>query len=498
MTDIFLSYASADRERIRPLVSVLEQQGWSVWWDRKIPPGKTYDQVIEQALEGARCIVVVWSQTSVQSEWVKVEADEGMNRNALVPVLIEEAKIPLAFRRIQAARLIDWKVDSSHPELTMLFESIKAITGEAEPKEESIREEGRVQSAISEAPFQRSPDQYPPQPAINELQIPAFLRLPPPVGWLKHKGPKRNLKPWLAIGGAVTLFGLAIAAIWAAGIGKSNFEFDVVTMDEGGKVAKREKKSATHFTEEINGVRLEMVEIPGGKFIMGSPEEVGVLGYESPQHEVTIRTFLMSKYEITQEQWRAVSLMQKEGDTDLIPIPSEFKGDDLPVEKVSWPEAQEFCRRLSAATKRVYRLPSEAEWEYAARAGSSAPFSFGPTITPDIVNYDGDYPYGSAPKGERRGKTTKVGSLGVANAFGLFDMHGNVEEWCEDHFSDNYIPTPVDGTAWIDVSDKSRLRVSRGGGWSSYARNCRSASRSSRMPSSHYNDLGFRLVRASR
>src|SRR5262247_301666 len=110
MTDIFLSYASADRERIRPLVSVLEQQGWSVWWDRKIPPGKTYDQVIEQALEGARCIVVVWSQTSVQSEWVKVEADEGMNRNALVPVLIEEAKIPLAFRRIQAARLIGWTV----------------------------------------------------------------------------------------------------------------------------------------------------------------------------------------------------------------------------------------------------------------------------------------------------------------------------------------------------------------------------------------------------
>src|SRR5262245_471387 len=221
MTDIFLSYASADRERIRPLVSVLEQQGWSVWWDRKIPPGKTYDQVIEQALEGARCIVVVWSQTSVQSEWVKVEADEGMNRNALVPVLIEEAKIPLAFRRIQAARLIDWKGDSSHPELTMLFESIKAITGEAQPKEESIREEGRVQSTISEAPFQRSPDQYPPQSAINEPQIPAFLRLPP-VDLLKHKGPKRNLNPWLAAGGAVALIGLVIAAIWGAGSGGNN------------------------------------------------------------------------------------------------------------------------------------------------------------------------------------------------------------------------------------------------------------------------------------
>jgi hypothetical protein len=148
VADIFLSYASKDRERISSLVSVLEQQGWSVWWDRKIPPGKTYDQVIEQALEEARCIVVVWSQTSVKSEWVKVEADEGMNRNSLVPILIEEAKIPLTFRRIQAARLVDWAGDSSHPELAMLFESIKAIIGEAKPKEESIRNESQGLNTI--------------------------------------------------------------------------------------------------------------------------------------------------------------------------------------------------------------------------------------------------------------------------------------------------------------------------------------------------------------
>jgi formylglycine-generating enzyme required for sulfatase activity len=521
MTDIFLSYASADRERIRPLAIMLEQQGWSVWWDRKIPPGKTYDQVIEQALDGARCVVVVWSQTSVQSEWVKVEADEGMSRKVLVPVLIEEAKIPLAFRRIQAARLVNWNGDSSHPELTMLFESIKAIIGEANPEEESIGEEGQVQDTPSEAPFQRLSNQATPQPAINETPIPAFLRMPSPVYWLKHKMPKRNLKPWLAIGGAVALIGLVLAAIWDAINGRNNgpanptpvagvspaeapapplqFEFDVVKTDARGNVISREKKSARYFTEEINGMKLEMIEIPGGKFTMGSPRnEAERPGEEGPQHEVTIQPFSMSKYEITQAQWRAVAKLPKVGSEDLNPDPSEFKGDDLPVEKVSWYEAQEFCRRLGRATGRKYRLPSEAEWEYAARAGATTPFTFGPTITSDIVNYNGNYPYGLTPNGVYRGKTTKVGSLGVANAFGLFDMHGNVWEWCEDDWHANYSGAPADGGAWIDEASRGSYRVLRGGGWRHSAHECRSARHHGDTPGLRNVDLGFRLVKAYR
>src|SRR5262245_4320192 len=215
MADIFLSYASADHERIRPLVSVLERQGWSVWWDRKIPPGKTWHQVIQRAIDEAKCVVVVWSQVSVQSDWVITEAEEGKDRQSLIPVLIDNVKAPLAFRRIQAARLVDWQGESSHSELMMLFESIRAIIGEERLEEKSIREEGEVPNTMSAEPFQHPS----PLPANNEYQIPAFLRMPSPINLQKHNVPKGNLKPWLAIGGAVVLIGLVIVAIWSAGSG---------------------------------------------------------------------------------------------------------------------------------------------------------------------------------------------------------------------------------------------------------------------------------------
>lgn len=150
----------------------------------------------------------------------------------------------------------------------------------------------------------------------------------------------------------------------------------------------------------------------------------------------------MDKYDVTQAQYQAI----------MGTNPSNFKGDDLPVEQVSWNDAVEFCRKLSAKTGREYRLPTEAEWEYAARAGTTTPFAFGDTVTPDIANYDGDYPYGDAPRGTNRQTTTPVGSLGAANGFGLYDMQGNVWEWCLDYWHDNYGGlvggAPTDGSAW--------------------------------------------------
>jgi beta-lactam-binding protein with PASTA domain len=124
MADIFLSYASADRDRAQRLAAVLESQGWSVWWDRTIPPGSTFDEVIERALESARCVVVLWSRTSVTSDWVKTEAADGARRKILVPVIIERARIPLEFRRVQAADLSNWQGEPEHPELATLFRSI--------------------------------------------------------------------------------------------------------------------------------------------------------------------------------------------------------------------------------------------------------------------------------------------------------------------------------------------------------------------------------------
>ena len=258
-------------------------------------------------------------------------------------------------------------------------------------------------------------------------------------------------------------------------------------------------KTARYFIETLpNDVRLEMVEIPAGKFMMGAPEsEKESTDDERPQHEVTLHTFCMGKYPITQEQWRVVTTLPKVK-TALEPDPSNFKGDKRPVETISWLDALEFCRRLSNHTKREYRLPSEAEWEYACRAGTTTPFHFGETITTDYVNYDGGYPYGDAPKGEDRNETTDVGSFKAANAFGLYDMHGNVWEWCADDWHDSYEGAPTDPQIRIkdikNYEDLETRKLLRGGSWFSNARNCRSASRNDLNARNQFNSLGFRVV----
>ncbi|MFM6269661.1 MAG: formylglycine-generating enzyme family protein, partial [Dolichospermum sp.] len=180
-------------------------------------------------------------------------------------------------------------------------------------------------------------------------------------------------------------------------------------------------------------LELEMINIPGGTFIIGSSEnEEGSMNSERPQHQVTISPFSMGKYPVTQAQWRTVAALEKVN-IDLAPYPSYFayfEGDNRPVEQVSWHDAIEFCARLSNYTKKLYRLPSEAEWEYACRAGTTTPFHFGDRITTDLANYDGNYTYGDGLKGVHRKGTTDVGFF-PPNLFGLHDMHGNVWEWCQ-------------------------------------------------------------------
>jgi formylglycine-generating enzyme required for sulfatase activity/predicted Ser/Thr protein kinase len=275
------------------------------------------------------------------------------------------------------------------------------------------------------------------------------------------------------------------------------FEFETVTLNAKGEVTNRRTGQARQVVEDLGGgVKIELVEIPAGEFLMGSPDtEANRSSDESPQHQVSVSSFHMGKYQVTQAQWRAVAALSKVK-IDLNPDPSHFKGDDLPVESVSWEEAVEFCERLSKATGKEYRLPREAEWEYACRAGTTTPFAFGETITADWVNYDGNYPYASAPKGTYRGKTTPVGSLGVANGFGLYDMHGNVWEWCGDWYSENYYRE----SARVDPvgPDRGSYRVTRGGSWNFFARICRSAFRYWLTPTIRVSNLGFRLVRTLR
>ena len=235
-----------------------------------------------------------------------------------------------------------------------------------------------------------------------------------------------------------------------------------------------------------------MMQIPAGTFLMGSPDsEEGHSKSESPQHQVSVPSFFMAKYPVTQAQWRIVSAMPQV-ELKLKLNPSKFKGNTRPVEQVSWHEAIEFCARLTNHTKRQYRLPTEAEWEYACRAGTTTPFHFGETISPELANYNSKEVYGDGVTGEYRGETTPVDHFDIANAWGLCDMHGNVWEWCQDHWHSNYEGATKHGTAWL-TDDSDAPRVIRGGSWYSDPWVCRSAFRNCYGPDDTYDYLGFRV-----
>ncbi|MBW4685173.1 MAG: SUMF1/EgtB/PvdO family nonheme iron enzyme [Komarekiella atlantica HA4396-MV6] len=272
------------------------------------------------------------------------------------------------------------------------------------------------------------------------------------------------------------------------------FEFDVVTVNAQGEETNRWRGQAEYFIADLgNGITLDMVSIPGGEFLMGSPKsELKRSDDEEPKHKVTIQPFFMGKFQVTQAQWQAVAALPTIN-YDLEPNPSYFKRVNRPVEQVSWLDAVEFCARLSQKFEREYRLPSEAEWEYACRAGTTTPFHFGETITTDLANYNGTYIYGSGSKGKYPKQTTDVGSFGVANAFGIYDMHGNVWEWCLDHWHDNYQSAPNDGRAWL-IHNHNYMCLLRGGSWLIYPDYCRSAYRRRNLPDFNNYDIGFRVV----
>ncbi len=222
----------------------------------------------------------------------------------------------------------------------------------------------------------------------------------------------------------------------------------------------------------------EMVVIPEGKFMMGSNPDpfakLPITSMEIPQHEVKVNKFSLSKYEITQDEWFKV----------MGTVPSDFKGRTLPVENISWTGAQQFVEKLSLKTGKSYRLPSEAEWEYAARAGSQNTFPFGENLN-DLAIYAWD-------RSNSFNRTHPVGGK-LPNSFGLFDMQGNVWEWVQDCWNENYIGAPIDGSTWSS-GDCTRA-VKRGGSWLDIGEYKRSSMRYTQQKSIKNNETGLRVAR---
>lgn len=274
------------------------------------------------------------------------------------------------------------------------------------------------------------------------------------------------------------------------------FDFEVVTVDSRGEVAKRVGCTAEYFREDLGqDTYIDLVLVPGGKFMMGSSDTEGN-DDARPQHSVAVSSFWMSKYPITQSQWRAVAALPEIG-LELISNPSGFQGNNHPVEQVSWDDAAEFCKRLSSATGRNYRLPSEAEWEYACRANTVSLFHYGDVLTPQLARCKSNA-FTALFMPMFSGKTSPVGSF-TPNHFGLYDMHGNVWEWCLDNvhlksggFGMSYKNAPVDGSAWL-TGDAS-VKIVRGGSWSFNPPCCHSSYRWQFMRTGKANHVGFRIV----
>ncbi len=481
MPKIFISYRRSDSEDIAGRIYdrlVVHFGKDSIFFDvDAIPFGEDLRDYINTSLDQCQVVLAVIGKTWLTvtdengnrrldnpADWVRLELEEALKRKGqviVIPLLVSRATLPaadempsalvdLAYRNAARAR----PDPDFHGDVSRLIVQLERYFDRLNATPDPVSTSTVEPNATARKP-----------PAV-----PVTYRQET-VGWAPPTNP--NPQPT-----------------------SSTFDFEVVTITgiEKGLLGlgqpkvttSRRRTQAEYFVETLaTGVSLEMVKIPAGRFLMGSPAtEATRRDTEGPEHSVTVPEFWMGKYPVTQDQYQAV--MGKN--------PSHFteNGANCPVEQISWYDAIAFCEKLSQQTGRTYRLPSEAEWEYACRAGTTTPFCVGLTITTDFANYNGNYIYRSEPKGVYRETTTDVGRF-VPNGFGLYDMHGNVWECCADHWHSNYAGAPKDGSAWLSEHEAAN-RVVRSGSWFAAPGGCRSAYRNADGPSIYSSRLGFRVV----
>ncbi len=393
MADIFISYARADLKRMLPFAQALQAMGYSVWYDARIKAGETFDEVIDRELGAALCVVVVWSEHSVLRRWVRSEATDGLGRGILVPLRIDDVRLPRPFDTVQTPDLSMWQGETDDPAWEQVLEAVAALCG----------------------------------PDLDQGQT----------------GEARGPSP----------------EPFSAGSSQSVFP-DMVE------------------------IRPEETVFPGA-FCMGSPaQEEGRYSEEGPQHHVSFtHAFALGRTPVTFADYDRFCAATERARPD----DNGWGRESRPVINVSVSDAQAYCAWLTRRLGQTYRLPTEAEWEYACRAGTGTRYWFG-----DDPRHLEDHVWCGANAG---GRTQPVGAEGHANPWGLSDMHGNVWEWCSDCWHPSYDDAPAAGRAWMAEHGGDCARaVVRGGSWGDYARDLRSACRNVRYRSDQSIDRGFRLA----
>ncbi len=373
MTDIFVSYAHEDLERVKPIVKELELRGWSVFWDKKIPPSVHWRSYLKEKLDESSSVLVVWSRDSIKKPWIQVEADEAYKRKILVPLFLDAVEPPFGFNQIQAADLSTWKNDSSYPEFLLLLDAI----------------ESKIPSRLLHVVNSETKETV-----VRQKRY--LLK-----NWLSKIS--KTQRQWAVI---------AVVALLVAVVG------------------------LRYFTNHSVVVSSDFVKISGSSFTMGSPmSELQRKSDEGPQHQVRLSDFYIRRYEVTVGEFRKFieasgyktdaekhggsyvwnnngrgrsyvwngnsfdnqpGINWRHGVSGIVRSQNE---ENHPVVNVSWNDAVEYCKWLSSTTGKSYRLPTEAEWEYACRAGSRTPFNTGEKLTTSQANYDGTIPYNNSPSG---------------------------------------------------------------------------------------------------
>jgi formylglycine-generating enzyme required for sulfatase activity len=529
MSTVFISYrreitAGEARALFNELLEKLGKN--SVFMDvDSIALGRDFRGALQKTLESCDLMLVLigrdWADVRDEQgrprlqnpgDFVRLEIEAALKRDIVVtPILVQGAHMPAPEQLPAEIRDLVYRngFELSHNRWESDFaEMIRRLNLDI------AKESRRVEQPASTAAAPDAPIAPPVQPTVPGRQ---FFNRPFRVTRRQALG----VAALAAVGTGAIIAAPSIRKLLSKPALRT-IAFEVATVDSKGIRNPPEKYKAAVFSESLGSAAgLDMISIPGGSFTMGSPvDEPERQGNEGPQHHVALGPFFIGAAPVTQAQWSAVVLAHPDQiRRNLDPNSSFFKGIDLPVESITWRQAEEFCLRLTAITGRAYRLPSEAEWEYSCRAGTMGPFHFGPTITPELANYCGtggavcgesdgksvasdvyggesykSGAYGEGPTGVFRGKTTPAETF-PPNRFGLYDMHGNVWEYCLDMVSANYADVPVDGSANLSGAADSQ-RILRGGSWSHNPAICRSAYRDSIAPdfSGWQGRIGVRVV----